>query len=640
MAKKTTTDYIDLGRQYDLTWCDDSVPPNIKANTLWRCAESHLFPRSYGNLYGRVQSCPVCKGGHPRLVDAYSKQLTKYFDPSRNPDVDINLLMCGSNKRIILYCKKHNHEWKSQPVSIIKPWSKGRSGCRFCSGKTKRSSTDYHALAKRRGFTWLGKSLPQNNKAKTDWRCDKNHDFSSTFNQLDRGFGCLYCAGKAVSGDNNLAVMHPDVAKLWHSTRNEGLLPEDVVPGSHSEFWWQCSENPELHEWEAQVKSVVRSYRTGNNGCPFCSGQRVHREESLGAKHQELVNQWHPTKNGRTTPFDISYGSGVDCWWQCEFGHTWKASPNSRTSQGGRGCPKCSNQTSKLEIRIYVELKTLLGSAQWRNKISGRECDILLPDARIAIEVDGHKWHHSAGTKDKQKTAIFSKQGLLVVRVREKPLPKLSEYDVLFDKQAKHSAVLRQLTETLAATGRFSLDERMRLRQYGSEGVCVAESEYRMILAQLPKPPAGDSLFDKVPESGEFWDYEANSPLLPDMFTAGSHKRIYWQCVVPYHPPNEKSIKDWVTTHRSNGRNCPYCRGSKVAVEDSLAVKFPAISNEFSGRNGMRSDEAWPKWTRKFWWQCTMCRHEWQASIYSRTQRPRPTGCPNCGNRVPVEHAI
>ena len=109
----------------------------------------------------------------------------------------------------------------------------------------KKTEIDYHELARRRGFKWLGTKVPKDNKTKTDWLCDKEHLFDSTYNQIDKGNGCKYCSGRVASPENNLAVKFPEVAKLWHPTKNDDLRPEAVTPHSHDdEIWWLCPKNP------------------------------------------------------------------------------------------------------------------------------------------------------------------------------------------------------------------------------------------------------------------------------------------------------------------------------------------------------------------------------------------------------------
>ena len=69
--------------------------------------------------------------------------------------------------------------------------------------------------------------------------------------------------------DYNLAVLHPDVAKEWHPTKNGEFTPRDYTHGSGQKVWWKCKKG---HEWDATI-----AHRTNGRGCPECGGQKVGR---------------------------------------------------------------------------------------------------------------------------------------------------------------------------------------------------------------------------------------------------------------------------------------------------------------------------------------------------------------------------
>ena len=66
--------------------------------------------------------------------------------------------------------------------------------------------------------------------------------------------------------------------------------------------------------------------------------------QSLAKLNPELAKEWHPTKNGSLTPYDITPGSGKKAWWKCPKGddHEWEAQVASRNT--GVGCAICSNR--------------------------------------------------------------------------------------------------------------------------------------------------------------------------------------------------------------------------------------------------------------------------------------------------------
>jgi Probable Zinc-ribbon domain len=61
---------------------------------------------------------------------------------------------------------------------------------------------------------------------------------------------------------------------------------------------------------------------------------------SLATMEKKIARDWHPTKNGKLQPTDVTYGSGKRVWWLCKYGHEWTARVNNRTCHG-TGCPGC-----------------------------------------------------------------------------------------------------------------------------------------------------------------------------------------------------------------------------------------------------------------------------------------------------------
>ena len=112
----------------------------------------------------------------------------------------------------------------------------------------------------------------------------------------------------------SLAETHPEVAKQWHPTKNGDLKPEDFSYGSTKKVWWKCDKGVD-HEWDSVISS-----RSRGTGCPICSNNMVVRSNCMATTHPELAKEWHPTKNGDITPFDITAGSNKRFWWKCDKG--------------------------------------------------------------------------------------------------------------------------------------------------------------------------------------------------------------------------------------------------------------------------------------------------------------------------------
>jgi hypothetical protein len=157
--------------------------------------------------------------------------------------------------------------------------------------------------------------------------CDKGHEWETTVIDRNRGSGCPYCSC--------LATKNPELVKEWHPTKNGDLTPYDVTPGSQVKAWWICKEG---HEWNAAISS--RSYGAG---CPYCSGNKVSQDNCLATKNPDLAKEWHPTKNGEKTPYNVTKSSNQKVWWQCPVcGHEWEAVVANRSV--GNGCPACAGR--------------------------------------------------------------------------------------------------------------------------------------------------------------------------------------------------------------------------------------------------------------------------------------------------------
>lgn len=103
------------------------------------------------------------------------------------------------------------------------------------------------------------------------WQCSKcGYKWQAKIsNRAVLNRGCPCCANKiVVTGINDLATTHPEIAKEWHPTKNGDLMPQNVVHGTGKKVWWLC---PQGHEYQATVL-----HRTQDNGtsCPICNSGR------------------------------------------------------------------------------------------------------------------------------------------------------------------------------------------------------------------------------------------------------------------------------------------------------------------------------------------------------------------------------
>lgn len=262
------------------------------------------------------------------------------------------------------------------------------------------------------------------------WKCEKQHSWEAQLSSRIGGSGCPVCSGRATTIENSLAAVFPDIVKEWSHDKN-GSDPLTVCSGSSKTVWWICERG---HEWKASVCNRTKQIGTG---CPYCAGKKADVSNSILLTHPHVCLQYHPTKNDRDLSA-VRPKSHRKAWWLCSKGHEWQATFASRTHLN-TGCPLCCQKNrSKLEVRIYCELKALFSGVTLRDVSFGKEMDVYVPTLRIGIETDGHRWHVDREEKDIAKTEFLSDHGITIIRLREQPLSPLGPYDLIFKNTMSH----------------------------------------------------------------------------------------------------------------------------------------------------------------------------------------------------------
>ena len=309
---------------------------------------------------------------------------------------------CGSSRKVWWSCEK-GHTWQADVFSR----AKGGTGCPYCTGKRPvPGQTDLAARFPELAAEWDSarnapltpeQVLPGSHRL-VWWVCGKGHSWQATIKSRAEGCGCPVCANREVrTGENDLATIHPDLARQWHPTRNGALTPRAVTAGSHRKVWWQCERG---HLWRATVLS-----RAGSGcGCPVCTGRVVlPGENDLATLFPAVAAQWHPERNGALTPEQVSPYSNRKVWWLCERGHPYQAVVAARTTHGS-GCPYCAGRRV---LAGFNDLATTVPrvAAQWHPTLNGG----LTPEMVTAGSRKKVWWQCSEGHV--WKAAVYARAG-------------------------------------------------------------------------------------------------------------------------------------------------------------------------------------------------------------------------------------
>jgi hypothetical protein len=286
-------------------------------------------------------------------------KLLAEWHPTRNEKLDPKQIPAKSNKKVWWKCNQ-GHEWQT----IIADRTNG-TGCPFCSGRFATKDNNLAVLFPELIKQWHPTKndnihphnlKPYSNK-KVWWICKNKHEWNAAIYSRTNGAGCPFCTGLFPTFDNNLAIMVPDIAKLWHPTKNSELKPYEVTPNSRKKIWWLCKKG---HEW----KSVIYSH----SKCPYCSGRKAGADNNLFFLFPQIAIQWHPIKNGMLKPYNVTSQSNKTVWWICSSKHEWQAQISNRTTRGDK-CPQCTGHIPSSSYNLGISFPVI--AAQWNYSRNG-----------------------------------------------------------------------------------------------------------------------------------------------------------------------------------------------------------------------------------------------------------------------------
>lgn len=176
--------------------------------------------------------------------------------------------------------------------------------------------------------------------------------------------------------------------KLWLKLNNRSFeLLSDIYSGTKEKLKWKCLKEECGEIFEASWDNIVQG-----NECSFCAGRQVGISNCLATLRPNIALEWHPTKNGDLTPYDVTCGTHKYTWWKCnECGYEWSTMVSNKIKSNG-GCPKCNQSNGEKAV-----VKILHNKIDYIIQYPFEDCkykqvlpfDFYLPDYNICIEYQG-----------------------------------------------------------------------------------------------------------------------------------------------------------------------------------------------------------------------------------------------------------
>ena len=289
------------------------------------------------------------------------------------------------------------------------------------------------------------------------------------------------------------------------------------------------------------------------------------------ADFPSVASQWHPTKNGNATPEKVAFGTNKKYWWVCDKG----------PDHVWQGSPSARIRTVQCNGATYFEIRGCPACAGKQASVTNSLAG-LFPD----IASEWHPTNNGNITPD-----------MVLARSNKR-------YWWICPRGPDHV---------------WLANPNNRVSRNSGCPFCAGR-----------KPSVTNCLETLYPDLARQWHPEKNGTLTARDIAAGTSKRYWWKCPVgPDHEwqqsPNQRVSK---------GADCPYCRGLRVSVTNSLAGRFPAIAKFWhpSRNGGVTPNDVTFGTNVDYWWHCPKGPdHTWRRSPNDMVN-DKAASCPFCAN--------
>lgn len=566
--------------------------------------------------------------------------LEKLFEQNnfyRNGDFEVIGEYVNSKTPILCKCPVHGPWDTTTPNDLL---SKNR-GCPKCAetirkesyleSRLKKGKNDLVSLYpnlinewdKTKNSKYDISKLTIHCKYKVWWKCSVcGYEWQATIsNRTINDSGCPYCAGRTlIVGKNDLESQYPLLAAEWHPTKNNGLLPSQVMKASNKKVWWKCEKG---HEWQAKVESRTINH----NGCPECA-------KWLSTSYPEQAILYYLSQNYETSSRVKFENFEVDIYIpEYDIGIEYDGMLYHNDSASVERAKKKDNFFKKKGINILhvKEVEDYCVDKENEIYIVPKGNYKTLDDAIIRTI----KWVQSQ-TNTSFDIYVNQKEDRLNIlnmfKLAEVENSFLSMYPELakewnYEKNdnLRPDFFKPQSTTTVWWKGKCGHEWRAAIGNRTINGASCPYCSNHKVLKGF------NDLATTNPNLIKMWDYDKNVDILPTEVLAGSNKKAWWKCTTCGY--------SWeaVISSVSHGHGCPFCAGKIASKGNNLLDLYPDLCEEwdYEKNENLLPNNLLPKSGMIVWWKCKDCGYSWKTKISIRTNG---SGCPKCANKSRGKH--
>jgi very-short-patch-repair endonuclease len=554
------------------------------------------------------------------------KKLEIQWHPTKNGNQIPSDFSAGSNKKVWWQCTLDpSHEWQASVADRTALVNFDQ--CPLCKNdlaiKHPKLVNEWHP-------TKNGNQIPSDFSAgsskKVWWQCPEgdDHEWPTAISNRTIGkSGCPFCAGKKADQKNNLASLHPALAKEWHFGKNGNLIPEAVLPGTQRKVWWQCPRSRE-HVWKAVILN-----RVYGSGCPFCKSQTSKAEIRIFSEMQEIFKGQRVLWRSKLSKMEMDvYIPHLKVAIEYD-GAYWHSGRKNKDLKKNITLSKKGVQV--LRVREYP-LERLSAHDVKIGVDSVEKGDI---DRVLSSILDLSNNRRDILDSYTATNEFMNDEGYRrIISFLPAPPPEKSLLKVY-----------PNIAKTWDYQGNYPLRPEYFSPNSGAEVQWICEQDkthkwkvkitHRVSKAQTHCPfcsnkrvNSSNSLQAVRPDIAKQWHPEKNEGKDPSDVVYGSNVRVWWQC--PEGNDHEWEAQISERTRATKATGCPFCSGARLSKSRTLESVNPEIAAEwhFLKNSPTTPSDVSSRSDNKYWWQCKYIEsHEWEAAVISRIKGSQ---CPQC----------
>lgn len=328
-------------------------------------------------------------------------------------------------------------------------------------------------------------------------------------------------------------------------------------------------------------------------------------------------------------PMTLTLRSAASVWWRCDKGHSFKRSVSAFYLN--TNCPECKKESQSIlnypHIMRFWDFDKNPEDPAITNRNYSKPVHWKCPDC-------GYEWTSLVKSRtDKCPICGVDRPGRIVT----------GKNDVATLAPVLLGEFIEEKNPGISLTTIGISDKKTKIwwkcRKCGYEWNSTVFSRLRGCDSNetnkcpvCGKAKRSSSFGEQYPELEDSWS-PSNGFLLSSITGNDWHNDFIWRC--PIHGDFTCSLSSRIRAINSETHGCPYCLSRKTKSDESIAVTYPDLMNEWSfAENSLLCDpkKVSPTKSLTVWWICAKCGKKYTRKICERV-KDRDRGldsCPSC----------